>query len=300
MGESSVAVIADSTSYLPRGWADELGVRIVPVQVIVAGRPYDETEDAQAEAVTAALRDMQPVTTSRPSPARFLEAFAQAQQAGARAIVVATLSSSMSATHESALLAAREASVPVVVVDTRSIAMGEGFAVVAGARAARAGASAEEVAEVVRRTAAASHVFFYVDTLEYLRRGGRVSSAKAAMGKALQVKPLLTVTDGHVEKLEQVRTSAKALARLVDLAVDAAVEDPSVTIAVQHLAAPERADRLVADLVARLPEADVIQAPVGGVVGAHVGPGMVAVVVSPRPAADAATEPHESMDPGHG
>lgn len=281
MPEQRVAVIADSTCYLPAGWAAELGIDIVPVQVIVAGQSYDETEDAQAQRVADALREWQPVTTSRPSPLRFLQAYTAAQEAGAEAIVVATLSASMSATYESATLAAKECDLPVTVVDSRSIAMGLGFAAASGARAARAGADAGRVAGIVEERALGSSVYFYVDTLEYLRRGGRVSAARAAVGQALQVKPLLQVVDGRVERLEQVRTAGKALARLEDLAV-AAADGHDVDIAVQHLASPERAEALAQRLRDRLPGAVVVEGVVGGVVGAHVGPGMVAVVVAPR------------------
>lgn len=281
MGDTRVAVITDSTAYLPAGWAREWDIDVVPVQVVVAGRPYDETDDDQALQVAEALRDWKPVTTSRPSPARFLEAYLRAVERGAEGIVVATLSSAMSATFESAQLAAKEISLPVRVVDTRSIAMGEGFAVIAGARAARDGAALEQVARVVADRAAASHVYFYVDTLEYLRRGGRVGSTRAAVGQALQVKPLLEVRDGRVERLEQVRTAGRALARLTELAVDAAAGHLSVDVAVQHLGAPERAEALAADLRSAIPSARVVVGTVGGVVGAHVGPGMVSVVIAP-------------------
>ncbi|MHB1067273.1 MAG: DegV family protein [Candidatus Nanopelagicales bacterium] len=280
MSAPRVAVIADSTCYLPAGWAARWGIRIVPVQVIVAGRPHDETEDAQAQRVADALAAWQPVTTSRPSPARFVEAYADAIEAGATELVVATLSASMSATYESATLAAREVEVPVRVVDSRSIAMGLGFAVMSGARAARAGADGDQVARAVEERAAAAGVFFYVDTLEYLRRGGRISTARAAVGQALKVKPLLRVVDGHVVPLEQVRTAGRALARLEDLAAEAA-GDRAVEIAVQHLGSPDRAATLAASLRARLAGASVVECAVGGVVGAHVGPGMVAVIVAP-------------------
>ena len=280
MSAPRVAVIADSTCYLPAGWAARWGIRIVPVQVIVAGRPHDETEDAQAQRVADALAAWQPVTTSRPSPARFVEAYAAAIEAGATELVVATLSASMSATYESATLAARQVEVPVRVVDSRSIAMGLGFAVMSGARAARAGADGDQVARAVEERAAAAGVFFYVDTLEYLRRGGRISTARAAVGQALKVKPLLRVVDGHVVPLEQVRTAGRALARLEDLAVEAA-GDRAVEIAVQHLGSPDRAATLAASLRARLAGASVVECAVGGVVGAHVGPGMVAVIVVP-------------------
>jgi DegV family protein with EDD domain len=247
----------------------------------VGGRSFDETEDAQAQRVADALRDWHPVTTSRPTPMRFLQAYALAQEGGASEIVVATLSAAMSATYESALLAAKECDLPVTVVDSRSIAMGLGFAAVSGARAARAGADAARVAQIIESRAAASCVYFYVDTLEYLRRGGRISAARAAVGQALQVKPLLQVSDGHVTRLEQLRTAGRALARLEDLAVIAA-DGRDVDVAVQHLASPDRAAALATRLRERLPGADVVEGVVGGVVGAHVGPGMVAVVVAPR------------------
>jgi len=276
-----VAVVTDSTSYLPRGWASELGIGIVPVQVIVAGQPFDETDDDQAQRVAEALAAWQPVTTSRPSPARFLRAYEAAVASGAEEVVVATLSASMSATYESALMAAKEFDRPVRVVDSRSIAMGLGFAVLSGAEAARQGRDGEQVAAVIEDRARTSSVYFYVDTLEYLRRGGRVSAARAAVGQALQVKPLLTVDDGHVVRLEQVRTAGRALSRLEELAV-AAADAGDAEVAVQHLEARERADDLAKRLRARLPGVTVVECEVGGVVGAHVGPGMVSVVVAPR------------------
>ena len=276
-----VAVITDSTAYLPSGWAAKYGISVVPVQVVVAGQPYDETEDQQAERVVEALEQWHPVTTSRPSPERFFECFRAAQEAGATSIVVATLSAAMSATYESALLAAKECTISVRVIDSRSIAMGLGFAVISGAEAASLGANEFDVTSIIERRAEASRVFFYVDTLEYLRRGGRVSSTRAVVGQALKVKPLLQLVDGHVQQVDKVRTASKALARLADLAVEAA-GDAEVDIAVQHLSAPERAQQLVDILQERLPAATIVQCPVGGVVGAHVGPGMVAVVVAPK------------------
>lgn len=283
---AQVAVVTDSTSYLPPGWARRASIEVVPVQVIVSGHAYDETDDDQASAVVEALSSWQPVTTSRPSPVRFVDAFTAAVARGAESIAVVTLSSSMSATHESAVLAARECAVPVEVVDSRSIAMALGFAALEGSARARLGEDLSAVASGMKEISRNSQTFFYVDTLEYLRRGGRIGSTKAAVAQALQVKPILQVVDGQVVQLDQVRTAARALARLEALAVDAVTKAsdqfPAVDIAVQHLAAPERAVTLAAQLRERFPSASVVECPVGGVVGAHVGPGMVAVVVSPR------------------
>ena len=124
-------------------------------------------------------------------------------------------------------------------------------------------------------------IWLYVDTLEYLRRGGRIGAAAAMLGSALAVKPLLNLVDGRLEPLERVRTSTRALARLEELAVREAA-DRDVDVAVQHLAAAERAREVADRLRARLPRArDVYVGEVGAVVGAHVGPGMLGVVVAP-------------------
>lgn len=277
----SVALVCDSTAYLPAGVAEDLGILVVPVQVAVAGQSFDDLGPDAVARVAAALQAWQPVTTSRPSPAAFAAAYATAAERGATAVVCATLSAAMSATYESATLAARDAALPVEVVDSQSIAMGLGFGVVAGAELAATGAPAADVAAEVAKRCASATVLFYVDTLEHLRRGGRVSAARAVVGQALQVKPILGVVGGQVVPLERVRTAGKALARLEELAVVAAGEGDA-DIAVQHLDSPDRAAALVARLRERLPKAEVVEAPVGAVVGAHVGPGMVAVVVSPR------------------
>lgn len=277
----SVAVVTDSTAYLPAELLVDTTVEIVPVQVIIGGRAYDETDpEASPARVAEALRAWQPVTTSRPSPERFRQAFTEAAERGATSVVCATLSSRMSATFESAELAAKEVDIAVHLVDSRTVGMGLGFAVLSGARLAADGAPADDVAALIERRARASTSLFYVDTLEYLRRGGRIGAARAAMGQALQVKPILQILDGEVMPLERVRTSAKAIARLTELTLGATL-GRSVDIAVQHLDAAGRADALAATLAEALPHTRIVICPLGAVVGAHTGPGIVASVVSP-------------------
>lgn len=277
----SVAVVTDSTAYLPVDLAAGASIEVVPVQVVIGGRAYDETDsEASPARVAEALRAWQPVTTSRPSPERFRQAFTEAAERGANSVVCATLSSRMSATFESAELAAKEVDIPVHLVDSRTVGMGLGFAVLAGARLAADGAPADDVATLIERRARASTSLFYVDTLEYLRRGGRIGAARAAMGQALQVKPILQILNGEVMPLERVRTSAKAIARLTELTLGATL-GRSVEIAVQHLDAAGRADALAATLAEALPHTRIVVCPLGAVVGAHTGPGIVASVVSP-------------------
>ncbi|MBA2444868.1 MAG: DegV family protein [Nocardioidaceae bacterium] len=277
----AVALVSDSTS-VHAELAQQLDVIAVPLQVVVGAKAYDEGTGATPEMVAAALRSRTPVSTSRPAPEAFLRVYERAAKAGAEAIVSVHLSSEVSGTFESAELAAQQASIPVYVVDSRQLGMGTGFAVQAAAQALDRGAGAEEAAEVARIRAAAMTALFYVDTLEHLRRGGRVGATAALLGSALAVKPLLKVENGRIVALEKVRTSAKALHRMEELAV-AAAGDQEVDVAVSHLVNVEAAEALANKLGDRLPQlAEVVVTQVGAVIGAHVGPGMLAVVVAPR------------------
>lgn len=282
-----IVLVTDSTAMLPASLAEERGITVVPLQVVIGAKSYDEGVDPEATPATIAeaLRSFTPVSTSRPTPAVFLEAYTRAAAQGAESVLSVHLSGEVSGTFESAQLAARDAPVPVVTVDTRQLGMATGYAVLAAADVLDAGGAVEEAAGAALARAAATTSLFYVDTLEYLRRGGRIGAAAAVLGSALSVKPLLTVTDGRITSLEKVRTTSRALARLEELAVVAA-EGGKVDVAVAHLSGADRAEelarRLRARLAANLDDRDVFVGEVGAVIGAHVGPGMVAVVVAPR------------------
>lgn len=277
-----VGVVTDSTSYLPPEARRDLGIEVVPLQVVIGGTAYDELDRSASGTFAAALRGRQQVTTLRPAPASFAAAYERLAERGCDAVVSIHLSSQMSGTVESATLAAKDVPLPVDVVDSRSLGMGLGFAVLSAASAAAEGASAEAVAGAARNRVAASSAVFYLDTLEHLRRGGRIGAAAALVGSALAMKPLLHLVDGHIEPLEKVRTSARAIARLEEVAVARAGAGP-VDVAVHHLDSPDRAEALAGRLTERLPAlGDLYVSEVGAVVGAHVGPGMLAVVVAPR------------------
>jgi DegV family protein with EDD domain len=278
-----VAVVTDSTSTLPDSVIEQRDVIVVPLQVIIGARSYEEGDEADADAVADALRAGQPVSTSRPSPQAFAAVYERAAESGAEAVVSIHLSGEVSGTFESAQMAAREAAIPVQTVDTRHLGMATGYAVIAALDAVDAGADAVAAAEAARARARATTALFYVDTLDYLRRGGRIGAAAKLVGSALAVKPLLCIDDGHIVGLEKVRTAARAVSRLEDLAVEAA-GTADVDLAVAHLANAERAEDLADRLRARVPGMhDMVVGEVGAVIGAHVGPGMLAVVVAPRP-----------------
>jgi DegV family protein with EDD domain len=277
-----VAVVTDSTAYLPAGVAEHLGVRVVPLQVIVGGAVRAEGADIGPAELAAALSAGEPVSTSRPSPSLFAAAYRDAFAAGAGSIVSVQLSGAMSGTVDAARLAASEVGGDVRVLDSGSVGMAMGFAVIAAAEAAAAGADADAAVAAAQRTLAATRAFFYVDTLEFLRRGGRIGAAAALVGSALGVKPLLCVRDGRIEPLERVRTASRALIRLEELVVEAAGDGPG-GVAIHHLASPVRAAGLAQALDVRVPKLDeLVTTEVGAVVGAHTGPGMLAVVVCKR------------------
>ncbi len=279
--EQTVAVVTDSTAYLPEGL--DVGLGVVPLHVVLGTRTGTEGEQVSPADVAAALHEKRvQVSTSRATPGDFVAAY---RASGARYVVSVQLSSRLSGTHDNARLAAAEVAgegIQVRVVDSRTIAMGLGFAVLGAVAAARAGGDLDAVADAATEAAAATDVLFYVDTLEHLRRGGRIGAAAALVGAALAVKPLLHVTDGQIAALEKVRTASKAMARLEEIAVHRA-GDGAVDVAVHHLAAPARAEALAARLVERLPRLrSMYVSEVGAVVGAHVGPGLLGVVVSRR------------------
>ncbi len=279
-------IVTDSTAMIPPDQAAERGIVVVPLQVVIGATSYDEgAEGATPELVAAALKEWTPVSTSRPTPAALLEVYERAAADGAPSVVSLHLSGDMSGTFESAQLAARDASIPVITIDSRQVGVATGYAALAAADVLDAGGTADEAADAARARAAASSSLFYVDTLEYLRRGGRIGAAAALFGGALAVKPLLQIEDGRVATLEKVRTSAKALARLEELAVQAAGEQ-QVDLSVAHLASPDRAAALVEKLAERLADNLGGREPwcgeLGPVLGAHVGPGMLAVCVAPR------------------
>ncbi len=275
-----VAVVTDSTAYLP----EELtaGISVVPLTVVLGGVAGVEGVDVHPDEVAAALADRRvTVTTSRPSPEAFARCYRELLDGGAPGVVSVHISARLSATFEAASLAAAEVDPErVTVVDSGAVGMALGFCVRAAARAADEGADGATVAAAARAAAGRTSTFFYVDTLEFLRRGGRISTASALLGTALAVKPILHLVDGTVAARDKVRTSGRALERLVDLAVEAA-GDHRVDVAVHHLAASERAARVAEELRQRLGErlVHLWTSQVGAVVAAHAGPGLVGVVV---------------------
>lgn len=277
-----VAVVTDSTAALPTALVEKYDVTVVPLQVVLGNRVGAEGVNVTSADVAAALTARSAVSTSRPSPQAFVDAYQQLADDGATEIVSVHISAGLSGTLDAARLACADAAVPVSVVDSRSTAMGLGFPVLAAAEAAVGASSATDVVAAADAAMQQTRVLFYVDSLDALRRGGRIGQVAAVVGGALMVKPLLQVVDGRIALLEKVRTASKALARLEDV-VAAEAGDAPVDLAIHHLAAPQRAEDMAERLRSRLPGVQTCHvSEVGAAVGAHVGVGLLGVVLHRR------------------
>ncbi|MFJ8074981.1 DegV family protein [Streptomyces sp. NPDC096176] len=277
-----VAIVTDSTAYLPPLMMERHSITAVPLTVVLGDQALEEGTEISARSLAAALQKRRSVTTSRPSPEMFAQAYRAAAEAGATGIVSLHLSAELSGTYDAALLAAKDAPVPVRVVDTEMIAMALGFCALAAAEVAEAGGSLDEAVVAAEKRAEGTSAYFYVDTLDYLRRGGRIGTTQALLGSALAVKPLLQLDGGRIDMLERVRTASRAIARLEEIVAGRAGTAP-VDIAVHHLSAPERAAALADRLRERVPGlVDLHVSEVGAVIGAHTGPGLLGVVISAR------------------
>ncbi len=275
-----VVVVTDSTAYLPETAAAG-GITVVPLHVVMGGASGREGVEIGPAAVAEALSAHRGrVSTSQPTPGEFAAVYRSLLGSGASAIVSVHLSGALSGTSGSAETAAGDVDGEIIVVDSRSTGMGLGFAVLAAAAEAARGGTATEVAAAAEAAIAKTSTFFYVDTLEHLRRGGRITAVSALLGTALAVKPLLAVVDGQIALRDKVRTAGRALDRLVALAFEAA-GDSRVDLAVHHLAAPARAETLTAALRDKLGDRirNLYTSEVGAVVAAHAGPGLAGVVV---------------------
>lgn len=285
---AGVAVVTDSTCDLPHDLVESLGIRVVPLSVTFGSETYIAGVTLDTAGFYRRLADAERLpTTSQPAPAWFEEAYADAADDGCDAVVSLHCSAALSGTVALARDRARGAQLPVEVVDTRLVGGALGLAVLAAHRVAERGGSVAEVVAAAERVSRTQTSLIVVDTLDHLRRGGRLTGAQAAIGSALRVKPLLHLTDeGRVEVRERTRTWSRAIHRVGELIAVAAAGGPVDLVVVDALAR-ERAEWLWAELEARVEIGERLATPIGPIVGTHVGPGAVGVAAVPRgPQAD--------------
>lgn len=281
-----VAVVTDSAAALPPEWVAQHNggghLTVVPMPVIIGEDVFSDDDTELETHISLALAAGAPVRTSRPSPGQFERAYQAAEREGFESIVSIHISTKLSGTFEAAQLAASRAGIPVQVIDSGTAAMAQGMAVQAAVAVAASGGSAEEVLAAARATAATTTVIFYVPSLEQLRRGGRISFASSWLGTVLDIKPLLGMRDGMVVPLEKVRSAAKAIARMEALALaELASRDPArVQLSLHYFGNETQAVDLEASLRSFHPDLPVLTLTrLSGVLAAHVGLGVLAVVV---------------------
>ena len=270
----SVAVVVDSTADIPTAIRDELGIEVVPLSIMFGRETFLDGVDMSSDEFYRRLVEgtVHP-TSSQPSPGSFAEVY-QRLAKDHEAIISIHVGGKLSGTVRSAQQAADMVpEVPIRVIDTGSVSMGVGFLGIDAAEQSRAGKPLDEIAAYVEERVPRIRLWAALDTLEYLRRGGRIGRAGAFLGTLLNVKPLIEIR-GEVLPSERVRTHRKAIARMVELTSSQA---PYESLAVLHSLSPERAEELADQLGSIHPRAEIIVSQLTGVIGVHGGPGLVGV-----------------------
>ena len=271
-----VRIVTDSAADLDAAESKELGVEVVPLSIRFGSTEYTDGVDLSVEQFYDKLSSSQELPeTAAPSPGAFEAAFRRQAEAGAEAVVCINLSSGLSATMQAAQNGAKalEGELDVRVVDSRSITSGLGSQVRRAAQAAAGGADADAVESLVRGLSSRTHVIGALDTLDNLRKGGRIGGAQAALGSLLAIKPLLDISTGEVEEAGRARTRRKALHALRDKVFErTAVED--LTLA--HGMAPDL-DEMRELLSPRYPADQIRVTTIGATIGTHAGPRVMGV-----------------------
>jgi DegV family protein with EDD domain len=269
-------VVTDSACDLPDALADDLGIDVVPLTIRFGDEELLDRRDFTPSEFWARCH-ASPVLpqTAAPPPGAFEDAYQKMAAGGATGIVVVSLSSALSATMQSAQVAAAAVAeqIPVEVIDSRSVTLGLGMIAMAAARHADAGGSVDDVAAAARSLATRTHVVGTLDTLENLKKGGRIGNARALLASVLSIKPVIEVRDGRVEEGGRQRTRAKALAFLADTVRKAG---PIEALGVAHGDAADL-DRML-ELLRPLHRGEIVVGQIGAVIGAHTGPGTIGVV----------------------
>jgi DegV family protein with EDD domain len=278
---NNIAIVTDSTANIPAEWVEQYAIRIVPLKIHWGSETYLDGIDLTPEEFYRRLSsNKQLPTTSQPSIQDFLKVFESLADEGATGIVVPLISSGISGTVDSAQAAVRLFTrVPVEIIDTQITSMGQVMIILAAARAAEQGASLQEVRQAADEVVNRLKVFFAVDTVEYLHRGGRINGASRYFGTALDIKPILFFnSEGKIDALERVRTKKKALQRLIALAEQQADGRP-VHVGIVHANVPQAAQEFRDEVEKHLKCKEIFTVEFSPVIGVHVGPGTIGIAL---------------------
>ncbi|HMB23366.1 MAG: DegV family protein [Chloroflexota bacterium] len=275
---SKIALVTDSTTYMPSELIKKYGISVAPQVLIWSDQTYKDGVDIQPSEFYTKLKTAREMpTTAQVSVASFQEIFQSRVEQGYEVLAL-LLSTKLSGTIQSAVQAKElmgAAGEKVHVVDSQSVAMALGFQVLAVARAIEQGASLKDAIALAEKSHQHTGLFFAVDTLEFLHRGGRIGSAQRFIGTMLNMKPILTIQDGRVEGIERIRTKAKAHERILELTVERVGNRSPVRLATLHANAAEDAKALLTQAEQALHPVESLFTEVSPVVGTHAGPGTV-------------------------
>lgn len=275
MSTERVRIVTDSSCDLPQSVADEFGIEIVPLTIRIDGHEYVDRRDlTPAEFWAKCAQSSSLPETAAPSPGQFEEAYRRLAAEGATSIVAINLSAALSATMQSAELAARAVAgtIQVTVVDSQQVTMGLGVIVARAAQLAAEGGSHHDIVELALSLARRTKVWGALDTLENLKKGGRIGGAKALLASALAIKPIIEVRDGKVEQGGKQRTRSKALQYVVEKVVEAGDVE---TLMVMHADCSD-VDTFV-DMLRPHYAGEIVVGDIGPVVGTHAGHGTIGV-----------------------
>ncbi|WP_055107599.1 DegV family protein [Paenibacillus ihumii] len=287
---AKVVIVADSTADVPKSTVEEYGIHIVPMRLAFGEESFLEGIDiTAAEFYDKLTKSRELPKSSQTSPSQYAEVYRNLLEANPGSPIVSIhISSGMSGTYQSALLAKTMLEeetgqeLDITVIDSLCASYGFGLQVVEAARLARKGASVEEIKAEVERLGRSRRLYFLVDTLEYLQKGGRIGKAAAILGTLLNIKPILSVDqEGIIYAVDKARGRKKAVSRVIELFVNDFGNQKDLNVAVCDGVNPELAQEFVDLLSQHFTLHEVVRTDIGAVVGSHTGPGVVAIFVWP-------------------
>jgi DegV family protein with EDD domain len=275
---SKTAIVTDSTAYIPEELCKKLNITVVPLFVIWDGQTYSDGISIKPAEFYTRLKDAKVMpSTSQATPAGMQKAFASMLEQGYDVMGV-FISEKLSGTLDSARQAREELSSAkdkIALFDSETVAMALGFQALALARAAESGASLKDCQKLAEQVRPNTGVYFAVETLEFLHRGGRIGGAQRLLGSALNMKPILTIAEGKVDSADRVRTSKKAYERVIDLVSEKCAGASNVRLATLHANAEEQAKTVLGEASQKLKAVESILSTVSPAIGTHLGPGTV-------------------------
>jgi DegV family protein with EDD domain len=276
-----IALVTDSTCNLPPELAAERHIYVAPLYILWGEASYKDGIDIKEPELFRRMRETEDLPkTSQVSVQDFADLFEEARKAeSADEVVCAVISSDLSGTYSSAMQAKEMVDFPVHVIDTRQTSWALGFPVLSGANARDAGASAQEMLEVIGEASRHSCLVFTVESLNYLHRGGRIGNASWLLGTALNIKPLLELENGLIEAADKVRTRKRAVEHLIKVAQERAAGSPIRRLAIMHGGVEDEAKALLETASEKLTPGKSYMSYVAAVLGVHVGPGAIGIIV---------------------